>query len=68
MSQNPRDLHLRDADSLGDLGLRHVLDKPKLEHLALIQRELPRHGRDREPVFDQLVTLVALPERGGQSR
>ena len=34
----PRDVHLRDADALGDLGLRHVLDEAQVQDQALARR------------------------------
>src|SRR3954469_1681413 len=37
--QDPRDLHLRDADVLADLALREVLDEAQVEDAVLARRE-----------------------------
>src|SRR5438105_12553184 len=39
LADQPRDLHLRDADALADLGLRHVLHEAQAQHLALARAD-----------------------------
>ena len=57
VAQDPRHVHLRDADALGDLALHEVLDEAQPQHLALARasgrrraarsRARPRRGRGR---------------------
>ena len=48
-AQDPRHLHLGDADLLGDLRLGQVLDEAQRQHLALALRELTRGGARPSP-------------------
>jgi hypothetical protein len=47
-AEDPRDLHLGDADPLGDLTLRQLLAKPQFEDAALPHCALPGRGVDAE--------------------
>lgn len=44
LSQQPGDVHLGDADALGDLRLRHGLEEPQRQHGALPLREGGQQG------------------------
>src|SRR5947208_4871913 len=53
LADQPRDLHLRDADALPDLGLRHVLDKAQAQHLALARADDLHEPVERRAVLGE---------------
>src|SRR5918995_6263451 len=65
-AEDPRDVHLRMADPLGDLRLRQVLDEAELQDQPLALVEVGERPLQRQFVLDQLVAgvLVADPLRG----
>ena len=52
-AQQPRDLHLRDADPLGDLRLREILPEAQEQDLALALGQVLGGREDRRLVVDQ---------------
>src|SRR3954449_8945021 len=68
LADEPRDLHLRDTDALGDLGLRHVALEAQAQDLAVALAE------DVEGVVEQDADLraaelgIGAAERLGQRR
>src|SRR5215207_3322370 len=61
----PRDVHLRDAHALGDLGLCQILDEAQVEHPPVARRQRRERRRDRRPVLDQLEAAVLDADRLG---
>src|SRR3954471_15785691 len=61
----PGDVHLGDADPLGDLGLGEVLDEAEVQHDAVARRERLERRRDRRAVLDELEAVVLDPDRLG---
>ena len=64
-ADEPRDVHLGDADALGDLGLREVLDEAQVQHDAVARRQRLQRRRDRGAVLDELEAVVLDPDRLG---
>jgi len=46
--EDPGHLHLGNPDVIRDLRLRHVVDEPERQHLALPGRQLPSGDTDRD--------------------
>ena len=63
-ADQPRHLHLRDADALGDLRLRQVLDEAQVQDQAVALGQRLERGGDRRGVLDQLEALVLAPSVG----
>ena len=53
LADDARDLHLRDADSLADLGLGEVLGEAQAQDLALARRDDPHDVRDGGAILRQ---------------
>ena len=53
LADDARDLHLRDADPLADLGLREVLGEAQAQDLALARRDDPHDVLDGGAVLGQ---------------
>src|SRR4051794_27041488 len=53
LADDPRDLHLRDADALPDLGLREVLLEAQPQHLALTRRDGAEQPPERRAVLGE---------------
>ena len=62
----PRDLHLRGAERVGDLLLRHLLDEAHPEQLALAVLELGERPGQAVPAVDRREVLVLPADRLGQ--
>src|SRR5262245_27012324 len=56
--EEARDVHLADADLLGDLGLRLVLEESQFHDRALAVRELGQHRVEHDPVFGDVEAAV----------
>src|SRR3954452_16061395 len=65
-AQQPRHVHLRDADLLGDLVLEHVVLEAHLEDQALALRERTHPGGQRAAVVDRLEALIECADAGAQ--
>src|SRR5215204_3321683 len=61
----PRDVHLRDADALRDLGLRQILDEAQVQHDPVARRQRRQRRRDRRAVLDQLEAAILDADRLG---
>ena len=61
-------MHLRMADPLGDLRLRHVLGETQAQHQALAVVEVGEGGVERDPPLDQLECLVLGADPLGRRR
>ena len=61
-AEDPRDVHLRVADLLGDLRLGQILGEAQPQDLALDLVEDPGAGIDRGPVLDQAERGVVLAD------
>src|SRR6266480_7740978 len=57
-ADEPRDVHLRDADLLRDLGLRQPLEEPQVEDLPLALVEDPEARREDGEVLRDLVLVL----------
>ena len=53
-----RDVHLGDADALGDLGLREVLDEAQVQHDPVARGQRLQRRGDRGAVLDELEAVV----------
>src|SRR5689334_5842152 len=62
-AQDPRDLHLRDADVLADLALREVLGEAQVEHAVLARRERADAARHDVAALDEREGLVLAADR-----
>src|ERR1700693_5288213 len=62
-AQQPRNLHLRDADSVGDLGLREILAEAQVEDLTLAAWQMASGREDRRVLIDQSEPLVLGSDR-----
>src|SRR5512146_1353983 len=58
-----RDVHLRDPDLLGDLGLRQALEEAQVQDLPLALVEHPEAGREHRAVLRDLVSVLLGAER-----
>src|SRR5215207_10678180 len=58
-----RYVHLGDADALGDLGLREVLDEAQVEHDPVAGRQRLQRRRDRRAVLHELEAVVLDADR-----
>src|SRR3954447_13992032 len=59
----PGDVHLGDADAVGDLRLREVLHEAQMQHDAVARRQRLKRRRDRRAVLDELEALVLGADR-----
>ena len=62
VAQDPRDVHLRDPDALGDLALHEILDEAQPQHLALARGEVARDLLEPDHVLDALEPAVLAAE------
>src|SRR3954471_3353280 len=62
-AQDPRDLHLRDADVLADLALREVLDEAQVEDAVLARRERADAARHDVAALDERDRRVLAADR-----
>src|SRR5829696_216420 len=60
--QDPRDLHLRAADPLGDLALRHVAREAQEEDLALALRQRADQHADDRLMLREVEAVVLDPD------
>src|SRR3984957_18435881 len=65
--EQPRDLHLRDADPLGDLRLAEFFAEAHVQHLALLRRDLLDRRGDGQAELDELEVPVLAAERVGKA-
>src|SRR5919205_833529 len=63
LADDARDLHLRDADALADLGLREVVLEAQPQHLALARRDRPQELGQRRAVLGQAEALLGPADR-----
>ena len=63
LADDARDLHLRDADALADLGLREVLVEAQAQHLALARRDRAHEVLERRAVLGQREAVLLGAER-----
>ena len=68
LADDPRDLHLRDADALGDLRLREVLPEAQPQHLAVADRQHPERVVEQHPHLRATELGVAGADRVRQRR
>ena len=61
-AEDPRDLHLRDADPLADLALRQVLDEAQVQDLAVALRQRLEPLLEHHVVLDLVEVLVAAAD------
>src|SRR3954469_19142310 len=59
----PGNVHLGDADALGDLGLRQVLHEAEVEHDAVARGQGRERRGDRGAVLDELEAVVLDADR-----
>src|SRR5205809_476239 len=62
-AQDPRDLHLRDADAMADLALGHVLDEAEMHHEAVALGEHVAGLAQREHQLATVELDVVAAER-----
>src|SRR3954468_9370816 len=62
-ADQPRHVHLRDADLLGDLGLRQALEEAKVQDRPLALVEHAEAGREHGAILGDLVLVLDLAER-----
>src|SRR5262249_58739265 len=62
-ADQPRDVHLRDADLLGDLGLRQALEKAQVEDRALAVVEYAEARLEYGAVLGDLVLVLLGAKR-----
>src|SRR5258705_10788722 len=62
LADDARDLHLRDADALADLGLREVLLEAQAQYLALTRRHRAQQLLERGPVLGQREAALVPPD------
>ena len=62
--QQPADVHLADADLIGDLGLRHVVEEPQLHDHAFAFGKIGEHAFEQHSVLGEVETVIAR-RRGG---
>src|ERR687888_668531 len=62
-ADQPRHVHLRDADLLRDLRLRQALEEAQVEDLALALVEDPKPGREHCTVLRHLVLVLLGADR-----
>src|SRR3954451_17986816 len=65
-AQDPRDLHLRDADMLADLALREVLDEAQVEDAVLARRERAHAAAHDVAALDEPERRVLAADRLAQ--
>src|SRR4051794_16444566 len=63
LADDPRDLHLRDADALADLGLRQVLLEAQPQDLALAGGHRAHELLERRAALGQPEALLGRPDR-----
>src|SRR6185312_15176054 len=66
LTDDARDLHLRDADALADLGLREVLGEAQVQHLALARGDRAHEVLDRGAILGQREAALLGAERVAQ--
>src|SRR3954454_6349220 len=62
-TDEPRHVHLRDADLLRDLGLRQALEEAQVQDLPLALVEHAEAGRQYRAVLRDLVLVLLRPDR-----
>src|SRR5579862_9290185 len=62
VAQDPRDLHLREPDALGDLGLGQAIDETQPEDRLLAGTELTQRVREPRPLLDSRELRVRTPQ------
>jgi hypothetical protein len=68
LTQQTRDLHLRDADSRGDLALGHVVDEAHLEDSLLALGQVSESRAQQRAHLGELIALLGLAERVDERR
>src|SRR5215218_5014916 len=67
--QEAADVHLRDAEAAGDLGLGHAAEEAQVQDAPLALGQAGDEGAERGPVLERLQALVlgadVLADRGG---
>src|SRR5207248_4624968 len=65
--QQTGDVHLADAEAIGDLGLGQAFEEPEVEDDLLPPREFGDQRRERDPVLDAGEQRVLTAELAGQA-
>src|SRR5689334_19151504 len=66
LADQPRDLHLRDADALADLRLRHVLGEAQAQDLALARTQAEHQPVEGRSVLGEAEAGVVAADRVGE--
>src|SRR4029450_13441446 len=66
LADEARDLHLRDADALADLGLGEVLLEAQAQHLALARSDSAQELGERRAVLGQREAVLVGADRVAQ--
>src|SRR3954466_2136346 len=67
-ADQPRDVHLRDADGTGDLALGEALVVAQADDLALALAEAVEAATEQDPLLGELVALVVAADGLERSR